>query len=94
LWWSGLAGADIDLKRDRIVLNAANGWTGILSGTTLAPIAVAAVAMCYGAKALLTHPALEDLRRQELQELPPFQEPEAGGSGAMIVRMPTRRPTA
>jgi hypothetical protein len=26
VWWSGLAGAGIDLKRDRIVLNGMSAW--------------------------------------------------------------------
>jgi hypothetical protein len=91
VWWEGLAGVDIDLKRGRVVLNAVNGWTGMLSGRTLAPIAVAAVAMCYGLEALLTHPALETLRPQGTQQPPPPQEPMAVGSGGVLVRLPTRR---
>jgi hypothetical protein len=90
VWWSGLAGVDIDLKRERILLNALNGWTGPLSGPTLASIAVAAIAMCHGLEALLTHPTLEKLRQQP----PLIPKPEAVGSGGMIVRLPTRTPTA
>ena len=56
IWWSGLAGVDIDLARDRIVLNGVNGWTGMLTGPAVAPIAIAAVAMCHGLEALLVHP--------------------------------------
>jgi hypothetical protein len=90
VWWSGLVGVDIDLKRDRIVLNAVNGWTGMLGGPGLAPIAVAAVAMCHGLEALRVHPALEKVRQQRLQQPFPAQEPGVVGSGGVIVRLPTR----
>jgi hypothetical protein len=89
-WWFGLAGVDIDLKRDRILLNGMNGWTGMLTGSTLAPIAVAVIAMCHGLEGVLAHPALENLRQQP----PLIEQPEAIGSGGMIIRLPTRRSTA
>jgi hypothetical protein len=95
VWWSGLAGVDVDLKkRERIVLNGVNGWTGILTGPAVAPIAVAAIAMCHGYQALLVHPDLEELRRGgPKQSLPP---PAAGNVDAegVIVRLPTRGPMA
>ena len=94
VWWSGLGGVDIDLKRERIVLNALNGWTGMLSAPTLAPMAVAAIAMCHGLEALLLHPALDEAWEQGPKQPPLPQEPEAVGPGGMIVRLPTRRPTA
>lgn len=90
LWWSGLDGVDIDPKHDSILLNGINGWTGILVGPTVAPIAVAAIAMCHGLEALLTHPALEKLREQPH----PIQDQKAAGSGGTIIRLPTRTPTA
>jgi hypothetical protein len=94
IWWSGLAGVDIDLERDHIVLNGMNTWTGMLTGLTLAPIAVAAVAMCHGLEALMTHPALEEVRQAGLLRPPVAAKPEALRSGATVVRLPTRRPTA
>jgi hypothetical protein len=94
VWWSGLAGVDIDLKRDRILLNGENGWTGKLTGPTVAPLAVAAIAMCHGLDALLVHPALAALGQEDPSQPTPPQESEVVGSGAMIVQLPTRRPTA
>ena len=52
MWWSGLAGVDIDLDHDRLTLNAVNGWTGQLCGPDVSMIGVAAVGMCHGAEAL------------------------------------------
>jgi hypothetical protein len=91
VWWSGVAGVDINLEGDRILLNGLNGWTGMLKGPTLAPIAVAAIAMCHGPEALLLHPAVKDLWQQGTNQLPLPQLPEAVGSDGMIVRLPTRR---
>jgi hypothetical protein len=90
VWWSGLAGVDIDLESDRIVFNGVNGWTGMLTGPAVAPIAVAASAMCHGFEALLVHPALEQLQPKH-PLLPP--EPEGVGPAGRIVSLPTRRPT-
>jgi hypothetical protein len=94
IWWSGLAGVDIDIEGDHIVLNGMNAWTGMLTGPTLAPIAVAAVAMCHGLEALLTHPSLEEFRQAGLLRPPLVHEPDAVHSGGTVVRLPTRRPTA
>lgn len=98
IWWSGLDGVDIYIESDRIVFNGANGWTGMLSGPAVAPIAVAAIAMCHGLEALLVHPALEALRQQGAPQPPPQQssssrEPETIGAGGTILRLPRRRPT-
>jgi hypothetical protein len=94
IWWSGLAGVDIDLESDRIVFNGVNGWIGMLRGPAGAPIAVAAVAMCHGVEALLVHPALHALRRRDPWQPDLTEHPEAACSGGMIVRLPTRRPVA
>lgn len=94
LWWSGLAGVDVDLKRDCIVLNGVNGWTGMLTGPAVAPIGVAAVAMCHGLEALPEHPALEMLRKQGSQQPSPAQGPRVVDSGGTILQLRTRRPTA
>jgi hypothetical protein len=90
VWWSGLAGIDIDLKRDCIVLNGMNGWTGMLTGPAVAQIAVAAIAMCYGLEALLVHPAVEFIRRSGRSLPPGFRDQNAVGTGGLIVRFPTR----
>lgn len=94
VWWSGLVGVDIDLESDRIVFNGVNGWTGVLTGPAVAPIAVTAVAMCHGLEALLLHPALQALghRAPAPSSLPP--EPEAVGASGTIVSLPVRRPPA
>ena len=94
VWWSGLAGVDIDLKRDRIVFNGVNGWTGKLTGPAVAPIAVAAVAMCHGLEALPKHPALEMLGNQGLPQPSLAKGPGAADSGGTILQLPTRRPSA
>lgn len=91
VWWSGLAGVDIDLESDRIVFNAVNGWTGMVTGPAVTPIAVAAVATCYGLEALLIHPALQCTRRSDLRQSPLSPKAEAVGTGGSIVRLPTRR---
>lgn len=91
VWWGGLAGIDIDLKRGRIVLNGVNGWTGILVGPSIAPIGVVAVAACYGLEAVLVHPALEQVRRNGSNEPPLRDGPAAVGSGATIIRLATRK---
>jgi hypothetical protein len=98
VWWSGLDGVDIYIESDRIVFNGVNGWTGMLSGPAVVPIAVAAIAMCHGLEALLVHPALEALRQQGAPQPPPQQpsssrEPETIGAGGTILRLPTRPPT-
>jgi hypothetical protein len=89
LWWSGLAGVDIDLKRDRIVVNGVNGWTGMLTGPCVAPVAVAAIAMCHGLDALLRAPALCTLRLK-ITEHPDPRRPNVG-TGAAIIPFRTHR---
>jgi hypothetical protein len=93
IWWSGLAGLDIDLKHERVVLNALNGWTGVLTGATVTPIAVAATAACHGHQGLLFHPALEKFR-QHTPAQSPVPVAAATLGGATITQLPTRRPPA
>jgi hypothetical protein len=92
IWWSGLAGVDVDLKRERIVLNAVNRWTGMLTGPSVAPIAIAAIVVCHGVGALLIHPALESIRQSSQDERPPSPEAEGVGARGMIVKLPVRTP--
>jgi hypothetical protein len=63
IWWASLEGADVDVREELVILDATNGWRGRLSGPGIAPIAVAAVAACYGPTALLAHPGLACLRQ-------------------------------
>ena len=52
IWWSGLAGAHVDLGADTVHLDGTNGWRGHITGPGVAPIAVAAVGACHGPGAL------------------------------------------
>ncbi len=82
IWWSGLASAQVDLAGDAVHLDRSNGWQGQLTGPGVAPIAVAAVAACYGPDALPDHPGLGRLRRTTAHtETPPAPEPLALGPG-------------
>ncbi len=62
IYWSAIEAVSVDLAREYVMLDAINGFHGVLSGPTVAPIAVAAIASCHGPHALLDHPALEQLR--------------------------------
>jgi hypothetical protein len=62
IYWSAIEAITVDLARECVVFDAADGYHGVLSGAAIAPIAVAAIASCHGAHALLDHPALEPLR--------------------------------
>lgn len=82
VWWSGLAGAQVDLAGDAVHLDGSNGWRGAITGPGVAPIAVAAVAACHGLDAVPVHPGLARLRRPAAQtETPPAPEPLALGPG-------------
>jgi hypothetical protein len=94
VWWSGLAGVEINLKRDRVVLNGVNEWTGMLTGRAVAPVAVAAIAMCHGFEALLVHPALGELWTRGPTQPPWARQWKPVEPGGTIVRLPARRPTA
>jgi len=52
IWWSGLAGAQVDPAGDAVDLDGSNGWRGHITGPSVAPIAVAAVAACHGPEVL------------------------------------------
>lgn len=85
IWWSGLAGAQVDLAGDAVHLDGSNGWRGHLTGPGVAPIAVAAVAACHGAGSLAVHPGLGRLRRPAAQtETSRASEPLALGPGDPI----------
>jgi len=87
IWWSGLAGIQLDLGADTVHLDGNNGWRGELIGPGVAPIAVAAVAACHGPEVLLVHPGLARLRGSGTQaETSPAPEPLALGPGD---RMPS-----
>ena len=63
IWWASVAGTEVDVRNEFVMLNTANGWRGRLSGPGTAPIAVAVVAACHGPAALLAHPGLACLRK-------------------------------
>lgn len=84
IWWATVAGLDIDQRRDRITLQTENGWRGRLSGPCVAPLAVAAVAACHGARGVLLHPALAYLRISEHPQ--PSLTGEVGGQPVEIQR--------
>ena len=94
VWWSGLTGFDINLKRNRIVLNAVNGWTGVLTGPSVVSIAIVAVAACNGLEALAVHPALKRIWRQGPPQPALPHLPEGIGPGATIIPIQARRPSA
>jgi hypothetical protein len=62
IWWTALEAISVDLAREVVVLDGMDGYHGELSGPTIAPIAITAIAIRHGAQALLEHPALEPLR--------------------------------
>ena len=62
LWWGSLAGLEVDLDAEHVVLDFADGFPRLLSGTAVPVIAVAGVAAVYGVEALVAHPALSSLR--------------------------------
>lgn len=47
IWWSGLAGIQMDVDADTVHFDGANGWRAEITGPDVAPIGVAAVAECY-----------------------------------------------
>lgn len=62
IWWSAIEAISADLECEIVVLDGTDGYHGELRGPAIAPIAVAAIAICHGSHALLDHPALEPLR--------------------------------
>ena len=64
VWWSGVGAMDVELPREQIVIDYGDGQPVSLSGSWVAPVAVAGVAAIYGTQALVGHPALAQLRRE------------------------------
>jgi hypothetical protein len=62
IYWSAIEAISVDLAREFVVLDGADGYHGELAGPAIAPIAVVAIATCHGPQALLDYPALEPLR--------------------------------
>lgn len=60
--WCGLIGLQVDLARARVTLDDADGIPIMICGAAAPTIAVSAVAFTYGARTLLTHPALAPVR--------------------------------
>lgn len=84
IWWSGLAGAQVDLPSDAVHLDGNNGWRGHITGPGVAPIGVAAVAACHGLEALSVHPGLGCLRSPAQTETVRAPELLALGSGGRL----------
>jgi hypothetical protein len=62
VYWSAIVGLTVDLDAGMVAIDGADGYHGELSGPALASIAVAAVAVCHGRRALVEHPGLGSLR--------------------------------
>lgn len=82
VWWSTIAGIDIDLRRARILLQTNNGWRAQLSGPGVRTVAVAAVAACHGLRALTAHPGLASLWASGFPQPPSRPTPKALGPGS------------
>jgi len=63
LWWNGIVGLNVDLAAEHIVLDYGDGQPVNLSGSSVALVAVAAIASIYGTQALVGHPELAPLRQ-------------------------------
>ena len=62
-WWASIAGVQLDLARDMVVLDdRASSWRGAYGGPAAAIVAVAAVERVHGPAALVHHPALGVVR--------------------------------
>jgi hypothetical protein len=62
-WWASIAGVQVDLAADIVVLDdPASSWRGAYGGPATAIVAVAAVERVHGPAALVHHPALGLLR--------------------------------
>jgi hypothetical protein len=63
-WWSAVAGVQIDLSRDAVLLDDGAGeWRGRYAGSGVAVVGVAAVERVYGPEALHNHPGLQWLQQ-------------------------------
>lgn len=79
MWWSGVVGLHVDFAVDGIVLDYGDGQPVNLSGSWVAPVAVAAIASVYGTESMLTHPALAPLRTEvKYGTAKPQERPQAG----------------
>lgn len=61
-WWSAVAGLEVDLASERMVLDFGDGHPCGLFGPQVAVPAVMAIACLYGAEGLIRHPSLASLR--------------------------------
>ncbi|HZT66198.1 MAG TPA: hypothetical protein VFA11_10460 [Acidimicrobiales bacterium] len=62
-WWSWVAGVNVDLAADTVVLDDHSGeWRGAYTGPGAPVLAVAAIERVHGTAALVDHPALAPLR--------------------------------
>lgn len=62
MWWSTVAGVEVDLTSERVVLDFGDGCPCGLFGPQVAVVGVMAVACLYGVEGLVRHPGLEPLR--------------------------------
>ena len=62
LAWNAVAGLDVDLVAEHVVLDFGDGQPVGLSGAQVAQVSVAVIASIYGIRGLLGHPALAALR--------------------------------
>ncbi|EWT05371.1 hypothetical protein N864_05075 [Intrasporangium chromatireducens Q5-1] len=62
MWWSTVVGVEVDVPRERVVLDFGNGCPCGLFGPTVPVIGVMAVACLYGIEGLVRHPGLGPLR--------------------------------
>ena len=67
-WWAGIGGVQVDLVRDLVTLDdRTSSWRGAYGGPAVAVISVAAVGAVHGLAALVDHPALEPLRKEQIR---------------------------
>ena len=62
LAWNAVAGLEVDLVAEHVVLDFGDGQPVGLSGAQVAQVSVAVIASIYGIRGLLGHPALAALR--------------------------------
>jgi len=60
--WTAIQAVSVDLIADAVALDGAAGYHCELRGPAIAPVGVAAIACCFGPRALLDHPSLVALR--------------------------------
>jgi hypothetical protein len=62
LWWNNVQGFEANLRAETLILDYGDGQPRCLAGPTVPVIAVAGIAVIYGADAMLRHPAIAPLR--------------------------------